>query len=228
MSIFAGPKIIEDGLVFVLDASNKKSYSGTGTDFFDVSLSKNTGTLLNGVGYNTNNLGAFVFDGSNDYISLNSPALLPVGTSDRTIIAFCKTPTVFSQTYLHVIHWGTPAGDQAFGMAIFNTGGLNTHPWFGAPSQGALVTNTKYGLAVSYTHSSTLHKFWINGVSQGNGVARAINTGTSTARVGARISTPAEYWGPNGEIYSIFVYNRSLSDEEIKNMFEIFRGRYDI
>jgi hypothetical protein len=228
MSIFAGPKIIEDGLVFVLDASNKKSYLGTGTDFFDVSLSKNNGTLLNGVGYNTNSLGAFIFDGSNDYISLNSPSLLPIGTSDRTIIAFCKTPTAFSQTYLHVIHYGTPAISEAFGLAILSNGSLNTHPWSGGPSQGTVVTNTKYCLAVSYTHSSTLHKFWINGVSQGSGVARSINTGTTTARIGSRISTPAEYWGPNGEIYSIFVYNRSLSNEEIKNMFEIFRGRYDI
>jgi hypothetical protein len=31
MSIFAGPKIVEDGLVLYLDAANEKSYPGNGT-----------------------------------------------------------------------------------------------------------------------------------------------------------------------------------------------------
>jgi hypothetical protein len=37
MSIFAGPKIVDDGLVLYLDASNEKSYPGTGTTWFDIS-----------------------------------------------------------------------------------------------------------------------------------------------------------------------------------------------
>jgi hypothetical protein len=31
MAVFAGPKIVESGLVLYLDASNEKSYPGTGT-----------------------------------------------------------------------------------------------------------------------------------------------------------------------------------------------------
>ena len=158
MGIGYNTSIVRDGLVFYLDAANPKSYPGSGTNTFDLVLNNN-GSMLNGVGHNSNNLGSFLFDGSNDYISLNSPSLLPVGTSDRTIIAFCKTPTSFSQTYLHVIHYGSPVLSQAFGLAIFNNGGLNTHPWSGAPSQGVVFPNNKYCLAVSYTHSSTLHKF---------------------------------------------------------------------
>ena len=37
MSVFAGPKIVDDGLVLYLDASNEKSYPGTGSTRFDIS-----------------------------------------------------------------------------------------------------------------------------------------------------------------------------------------------
>ena len=226
MGVFAGPEVVEDGLVLCLDAGNPKSYPGSGTTWTDLSGNGNNGTLVNGVGYNSSNGGSLVFDGVDDRVDLISASLLPVGTSDRTIVAFVRTPTSFPEPYLHVIHWGTASTSQAFGLAIRSNGGLNTHPWSGGPSQGTVVAGTDYCLAVSYTHSSTLHKFWINGVSQGSGVSRAINTGTTNARVGARISTPIEDWGPNGRIYNVMVYNRSLTAEEVLQNYNALVGRY--
>jgi len=220
--------IVQSGLVLNLDSGVSSSYPGSGTTWTDLSGNGNTGTLTNGPTYNSANGGSIVFDGTNDYVNLTSVSLLPVGTSDRTIVAFVRTPTSFSQPYLHVIHWGTAATDQAFGLAIFSNGGLNTHPWVGAPSQGTVVAGTDYCLAVSYTHSSTLHKFWINGVSQGAGVARSINTGTTEARVGARISGFTEDWGPSGRIYNVMVYNRSLTDAEVSQNYNALRSRFSI
>jgi hypothetical protein len=222
------PKIVTDGLVVYLDAANSRSYPGSGTTWSDLSRGGNNGTLINGPTFSSANGGSIVFDGVDDYVNLTSASLLPVGTSDRTIVAFVRTPTSFSEPYLHVIHWGTAAQDQAFGLAIFSNGGLNTHPWAGAPSQGTVVAGTDYCLAVSYTHSSTLHKFWINGVSQGAGVARSINTGTTDARVGARISTPIEDWGPSGRIYNIMVYNRSLTGTEIQQNYNTHKTRFGL
>ena len=223
-----GPKIVTDGLVLCLDAGNSKSYPGTGTAWTDLSGSGNNGTLVNGPTFSSDNQGSLVFDGVNDRVDLTSASLLPVGTSDRTIVAFVRTPTSFSQPFLHVIHWGTAATSQAFGLAILANGGVTTHPWASAPSEGTVAVGTDYCLAVSYTHSSTLHKFWINGVSQGSGVARSINTGTTEARIGARISTPLEYWGPSGRISNVQVYNRALTTQEIQQNFNALRGRYGI
>jgi hypothetical protein len=228
MSLGHGSSIVRNGLVLHLDAANTKSYPGSGITWSDLSGSSNNGTLINAPAYNSANNGSIVFDGVDEAVHLSSASLLPVGTSDRTIVAFVRTPTSFPESYLHVIHWGTAATDQAFGLAIFSNGGLNTHPWNGAPSQGTVVAGTDYCLAVSYTHSSTLHKFWINGISQGAGVSRAINTGVTEARVGVRISSHTEDWGPSGRIYNIRVYNRSLSDGEIQQNFEATRGRYGI
>jgi hypothetical protein len=64
MAIFNNPRIITDGLVLALDAGNPKSYPGSGTAWTDLSGNGNTGTLVNGTGYNSGNGGSLVFDGS--------------------------------------------------------------------------------------------------------------------------------------------------------------------
>lgn len=66
MALAHNPKIVTDGLVLCLDAANPKSYPGSGTVWSDLSGNGNNGTLVNGVGYNSNNGGYLTFDGSND------------------------------------------------------------------------------------------------------------------------------------------------------------------
>ena len=69
MGFSRGPKIVTNGLVLTLDAGSKKSYSGSGTTWKDLSGNGNTGTLVNGPTFNSANGGSIVFDGSNDTVS---------------------------------------------------------------------------------------------------------------------------------------------------------------
>ncbi len=71
MSLHHSPRIVTDGLVLYLDAANPKSYPGTGTSWYDLSGNGNNGTLVNGIGYDSNNRGSMVFDGVDDFISIN-------------------------------------------------------------------------------------------------------------------------------------------------------------
>ena len=57
------PHIVSDGLVLCLDAANPRSYPGSGTSWYDLSGNGNNGTLVNGVGYSSDNAGSLVFDG---------------------------------------------------------------------------------------------------------------------------------------------------------------------
>jgi hypothetical protein len=229
MALFHSPNIVTNGLVLCLDAANKKSYPGSGSTWTDLSGTNNHGTLIGSPTFSATNGGSIGFTASaSDYVNLTSASLLPVGTSDRTIIAFVRTPTSLAYGFHHVIHWGTANTSNAFGMAVLNDGSLASHPWGGTPAQGIVATGTNYCLAITYTNSSTLHRFWINGVSQGAGVARAINTGTTDARVGTRIFNPQEQWGPDGRIYNVMVYNRTLSEQEIQQNFNAMRGRFGL
>jgi hypothetical protein len=67
MGIAYNPAIIRSNLVLCLDAANPKSYPGSGTTWTDLSGFGNNGTLINGVGYSSDNLGSLSFDGVNDY-----------------------------------------------------------------------------------------------------------------------------------------------------------------
>lgn len=66
MATNGGPNIIQNGLVFALDAANKKSYPGSGTTWKDLSGNGNDGTLTNGPTFDSGNGGSIVLDGTND------------------------------------------------------------------------------------------------------------------------------------------------------------------
>ena len=58
MGISRGKKIVTDGLIFYIDAANKRSYPGTGTDSFDL-IHSNDGVLTNGASFDSGNGGSF-------------------------------------------------------------------------------------------------------------------------------------------------------------------------
>jgi hypothetical protein len=102
MGLSHSPSIITQNLVLCLDAANSKSYPGSGTTWTDLSGNGNNGTLANGVGYNSGNGGALVFDGVDDYVSLTSADLRFGGSNSYTFDFFIKVPhsttnqTIFS------------------------------------------------------------------------------------------------------------------------------------
>ncbi len=69
MAFFYSPNVVTDGLVFAVDAANKKSYPGSGTTWTDLAGSNN-GALTNGPTFDSGNNGNIVFDGSNDYVEV--------------------------------------------------------------------------------------------------------------------------------------------------------------
>lgn len=65
MALAHSPSIVTNGLVLYLDAANRRSYSGTGTTWIDLSGNGNNGTLESAT-YSNNSI---IFDGVNDWIS---------------------------------------------------------------------------------------------------------------------------------------------------------------
>ena len=68
MALHRGPKIVTDGLVLCLDAADKKSYSGSGTTWYDRSGDNIDGTLINDLAFSTDAGGCLDFDGVDDYV----------------------------------------------------------------------------------------------------------------------------------------------------------------
>lgn len=69
MALSHSPRIVTDGLVLCLDASDPQSYSGSGTTWSDRSGNGNNGTLLNGPTLDSDSGGSFSFDQTNDHVN---------------------------------------------------------------------------------------------------------------------------------------------------------------
>lgn len=79
MASSIAPNIVTDGLVLYLDAANTKSYPGSGTTWFDMSLYRNDMTLVNNPTFNP--AGSITFDNTDDfgYIDITSTSGLQGG-----------------------------------------------------------------------------------------------------------------------------------------------------
>ena len=62
-----GPNVVMDGLLFYVDASNDKSFVGSGTTWKDLSSNELDNTIAGSPTYETANGGGFIFDGVDDY-----------------------------------------------------------------------------------------------------------------------------------------------------------------
>lgn len=72
MGFYRGPKIVTDGLVFALDAANTKSYPGSGTTIKNIVYPTDTATLYNSPVINSESTKYLEFDGTNDYMRVES------------------------------------------------------------------------------------------------------------------------------------------------------------
>jgi hypothetical protein len=241
MSIFAGPKIVEEGLVFYLDAANGKSYPGTGTTWSDLSGLGNNTTLLNGVLYNSSNKGYFDFDGTNDYIIVPNVSYWNTnvfGTATNfTISIWAKADTFYNWTCLIQKHGGGGFYSETHGPALWiNSGGFQAVFGTGEasnPTGSVLVlsyptANTTNWFNLVFTGNGTNLRFYINGnLYNSENVAsrtRPVISTNGDVRIGVR-STFSFY---NGLLNMPMFYTRGLTAEEVRQNFEATRGRYGI
>ena len=215
MALSHSPSIVTDGLVLCLDAGNPKSYPGSGTTWTDLSGNGNTGTLVNGVGYNSGNLGSLVFDGSNDYV--NAPL---TKTATCTFSCWARTTTVASNPMLF------NAGPNGVGPDLFfYLGNIYWNTWDGAGNPFATMptsaTNGNYHYYVVVNDASSNTKLYYDGNLLGTAAYRTAANNTNLT-IGGNIST--YMW--NGNISNFSVYNRALTAQEIQQNYNALKSRF--
>jgi hypothetical protein len=220
MSVFYNPSIVTDGLVFQIDAANIKSYSGSGTNITNLSNSSYTGVLNNGVGFTSNNNGVFTFDGSNDYISFLPNNIFNIGTGDFTILAWHKTSNKSNYSTIVSLDDGNGTG-----YLIYTTIGSGVmRNWVaGVPKNGNIDICTGLWNLVGLTRTSGLCTQYINGVVD------TTFTASGVLQISGRnlfIGQNANSYYYNGNISTVQIYNRSLTQQEILQNYNATKGRY--
>jgi hypothetical protein len=217
------PKIATDGLVLCLDAANPKSYPGTGTTWTDVSGNGNNGTLVNGVGYNSDNLGSLSFDQINDNVNLGNVSL---STSSLSVSAWIYD-TDTSGSYRDFV---TKAGHFKFRIDNNPEGGnLSCFVWIaGNPEPRISASWTKnVWTNVAFTWNTDGNfRLFTNSVLRSSSTTRTgtLNTTTNDFTIGS--DRTSQYW--KGNISNVLVYNKTLTDLEVQQNFNALRGRYGI
>jgi len=205
-----GPRIIRDELVAYYDATNPKSYSGSGNTVYDLSGNGRNGTLTNGVAYSSNNRGYFVFDGSNDYIDCSTiPSTFWVDNS-WSVAIWINFDRV-------------DVGDQGLigtngSLCLIERSATAYLGLWGNDSNSVttLKTNNWYHVVFCYNNLNYQQRIFINGVLDSSTTGAKSNltgTGTNIGRV------PFAFGYFKGKIASALFYNRNLSPQEIRSLF---------
>jgi len=224
MGIAYNTSIVMNGLVMYLDAANSRSYSGSGTSWYEISGSGSTATLSNSPTFSSINNGGFIFNGSNQYATVPTASRFDFSTGSTTVTAWFK---LTSSGYNCIVSKRNGTGFQLYSLSgkLYADGAGTAGK---SSSQSVNTGNIFYG-AVVYDRASSLMRLYINGVEDGN-VALDSTTLTDVAGVNIGRATlgggSSDYF--NGTIYQVQLYNRALSAAEIKTNYNAFRKRYGL
>ena len=217
------PTIVIDNLVLCLDAANPKSYPGSGITWTDMSGNENNGTLVNGVGYSSNDGGSLTFDGSNDYVQCPNDMFNP--NSNFTISAWVNSD-VFSSTndYTIVSDYNNTG---SFHLRYRNGTGVQMVDSYvveiGTFSSSTLSASTWYNITV--TRSSNTYTLYLNGSS--TSTLTSSNTyDRGPQSIGVNYSAGVEAW--DGKIATIIAYSRALTASEVLQNYNAHKGRYGL
>jgi hypothetical protein len=236
MPTYYSPRIVTDGLVLCLDAGNTKSYSGSGTNWGD--LSKNvygSASLVNGVTYTTESNGTLVFDGVNDYWNINTTT--PV--LDHTVICVAKVTNMnddwipiaeFSKTggTGYFVHYYVQGNTNIYTVqrggfgANFVTNGAMEETWTSSNLQ--TVLQDKWYMFTGRVSNNVGDTFLNTNKSKASKSLVAYTQFTPTRLSNVRLS---EHFH-NGNVSVVLFYNRGLSDLEIEQNYNALKGRFGL
>jgi hypothetical protein len=222
-------RVITDGLVLDLDASNRYSYPGTGTSWTDLSGNGNNGTLIGEPSFNSGNGGSIVFDGSNDRVNLGTTSILKF-TNNFTINIWFKFNTLLG--FQAIISNNENGG---YGI-IANPGNsrLETFYWVnGYKRSGDSMTNYNtsswFNVSVSFNGNNII--FYRNGnLIENVSAIGTVSTTNEPLTIGANpIGNGASFSDFfNGRIAIIQLYNRALSAAEVLQNYNATKGRFGL
>jgi len=223
MATYYNPQIVTNGLVLCLDAANTKSYPGSGTTWTDLSGQGNNGTLVNGVGYSSDNKGSMVFDGVDDVVNTSYGPQL----NDFTIIAWFRS-TGGTLNYNRIVD-----KDYVAGIWLGRESTI-ANSWGG----GVLEDSFPYGryilLADNEWHMIVSRRQGTTHTIYGDGVTNSVSGTVSSAALSTSQFAFGNWYNNinpqrlTGNIAQVSIYNRALTAQEIQQNFNALRGRFGI
>ena len=221
MGASRGKKIVTDGLIYYMDAANKRCYPGSGTNCFDLIRSNDT-VLTNGTSFDSGNGGSFDFDGTNDYIGNIDLTFLTAPFSIELFINFndVDIATRFFTTVSRI------TGDD---LLLMQQDDAKFRIYDGTSYR--YTTTTIMSTGIWYHHVMTLASDGQTCKGYLNGVEEVSQTITNTAfinhsdyAIGRKYEGFGNYF--NGKISNFKIYNRVLTSSEVLQNYNALKDRF--
>ena len=156
---------------------------------------------------------AYDFDGDNDYVDIGNDVSLR--SPNLTISGWVKTDSQGTQTHAIV-------GITQYGLRKTSTNKPEGFIW-GCNVIGSTNLDNNSWYYLTYVYNGTNGLLYVNGNSEGTMCSGDTRLGSNNIFIGARDAS-AEDW--NGSIDEVMIYNRSLTQAEINELYERTRLKY--
>ena len=233
------PIVVNNGLVLDLDSANPDSYSGTGTTWFDLSGNGLNSSLVNGVEFTQENYGSLIFDGSVDYVSVPAPSS-PIEFGTNLTHEVWIYPTDYANSGGNRQYLIDPRGDAA-------TSGMNAYflfDYISAPdtvritvgNSGVEVRTGNFSMPLNRWHhivatrNNAVWNVYLNGVNIYNATSSSLTplTLNNSFRVATYANGSSGQYFFEGKMGIARLYNIPLTQAQVKQNFNAFRGRYGV
>ena len=258
MACHGGPNIVEDNLVLCLDAGNTKSYDdsesgfpGGGGTWNDISGKGHTATI-NGATFNSGNGGCFIFDGTDDYITLGTQlnsTIAPNSEDNDASFSFwvnlddvANDQTIFSNpkklsnipillyydlsTYASPTNTGTDdVGGGTVNVLSVLMKDADTQ-YVMTTANNAVSSNTWYNIVIVLNPSNDVHYIYLNGVEVAkfnSSAANNLSTITDDLTIGAADNDSSTM---EGKFAHFMAYTAALTSSEVKQNYDALKSRY--
>lgn len=210
------PPLYSSNLVgyWKFDGVNSKNqvpdYSSSGNN---ATLQAGSYTFLRGIIGGSEN-----FTGT-QYLSASGSSL-PVGTSDRSVSFWIKTPSTF-RIFDMIFSYGAGTSNNMFGAFWASSGSTSALIMWGdnndVSSNTIFQPNTWYNIVITLHSNGTIRNLYVNGILDISSTTTALNTSSSSLYFGTRednIGTDLL----ESSLDDFRVYNRVLTQPEITNL----------
>ena len=240
MGVFAGPEIVEDGLVLALDAGNTKSYPGSGTTWYDLSGNRFHMSLKNSPTFSsTGSNKYFDLDGTNhhgicdgtpsDSVSATVSNLGLGGTNEKTVVCVSMVDNGVGSSNGGMFDLGdTGTAGQHYCLRLSGSYTNWRAQFWSTPDYDFSYDGTAKWTMYSVVYGSDKigKTYGNNGVLLGqDGAAYDLVT------AGTRPFEMGRYGGNNyfgGKIAMYMVYNKGLTQAEIQQNYNATKSRFGL
>ena len=234
MGFFRGPNIVRDGLVLALDAASPRSYPGSGTTWYDLSGNGNNSTSVGSPTYDSST-GSFIFDGTDDRFSSTISTSFDLYCLE---VAFKPHKTISPNTAPNGLDYSLLGVRTSIG----NNNGINVYEWTSGMARETVSIWSHNGYAtgiyttvslafhiMNFNWNGSTYDIWLDGTKQST-ISRS--TGHAQLITGVNYIEPGYNTGYNyyhsGNISTVKAYNRSLTDVEVQQNFNVHKSRFGL